>query len=255
MKYLLFPFHLLYKLYVGAIFWLSLLFLYPFFHRLLKRKKFDSVFKLKCFWSKMFQVLLFTPVKVERRAPLPKPPYIICSNHSSYLDIILFYSAFDEYFLFMGKGELLHWPLFRLFFRKMDIPVHRGNPRFAVRAFHRAKEELKKGRSIAIFPEGTIPEGAPALGSFKNGAFKLAVETGLPIVPVTWVNNYRRFGEPSDVWSGGHPGISKVVIHEPVYPSGANEPAEFVTLRKEVFRVIDSALEPPYRSTKDYANR
>lgn len=248
MKYLLFPLHLLYKLYVGAIFWFTLLLLYPIFHRLLKQRKFRKVFNLKCFWSRLFQVLLFTPVKVTKPANMPKGPYIICSNHSSYLDIMLFYSAFDDYFIFMGKGELLRWPLFRLFFRKMDIPVHRGNPRFAVRAFHRAADELKKGNSIAIFPEGTIPCSAPKLGVFKNGAFKLAAETGVPIVPVTWVNNYKRFGEPSDIWSGGHPGVSRVIIHPPVYPSGSGDSSDFVNLRKEVFRLIDSALEPEHRS-------
>lgn len=247
MKYILMPLHLIYKLYVGAIFWITLFLLYPVFKVLLsKHSWYPKAFKLKRIWSKSFQLLLLCPVSVKWKAKLPEPPYIICSNHSSYLDIVLFYSVFPDYFLFIGKGELLKWPLFRLFFKKMDIPVDRNNFIDAYAAFSKAGEALDKGHSVAIFPEGTIPYSAPKMKGFKNGAFKLALEKGVPIVPVTWVNNYRRFGEPSDLWSGGHPGIAKVVVHEAV-DLKKFEKEELIPLRQHVFRAIDSALPKKYR--------
>jgi 1-acyl-sn-glycerol-3-phosphate acyltransferase len=219
-----------------------------------KKKDFEKAFALKRIWSKAFQVLLFCPVQVKRKSPLPKAPYIICSNHSSYLDIVLFYSVFPDYFLFIGKGELLKWPLFRLFFKQMDIPVDRDNFVNAYEAFNKAGEALDRGHSVAIFPEGTIPWSAPRMKSFKNGAFKLALEKNVPIVPVTWVNNYRRFGEPTDLWSGGHPGIAKVVVHEAIYPKDFS-PEESLPLRRKVFRVIDSALPVKYRKYKEDEDR
>lgn len=247
MKYILMPLHLIYKLYVGAIFWITLFLLYPFFKLFLsKRRWYPKAFQLKRWWSKSFQVLLFCPVSVKWKAKLPEPPYIICSNHSSYLDIVLFYSVFPDYFLFIGKGELLNWPLFKMFFKKMDIPVNRENFAQAYVAYSRAGEALDLGQCIAIFPEGTIPLNAPKMKGFKNGAFKLALEKNVPIVPVTWTNNYRRFGEPTEICSGGHPGISKVVVHEPVLPSDFQK-EDLIPLRNQVFKVIDSALPSKYR--------
>ena len=253
MKYLAFPFRFLYKLYVGAVFWTSLALLFPIFFVLLRKEDYDRVFRLKRFWSRVFQVFLLIRVQVKGEENLPPPPYIICSNHSSYLDILLFYSPFPDYFLFMGKGELLKWPMFRVFFRKMDIPVHRGNARESVKAFHKALEALRKGHCVAIFPEATIPHNAPVLGSFKNGTFRLAVETGVPIVPVTWKDNYKRLGDPGVWCSNGSPGIARVVIHPPVYP-GQNEKGDFIDLRLQVFRSIDSELPEPYQTLKDHGN-
>jgi 1-acyl-sn-glycerol-3-phosphate acyltransferase len=254
LRYVLMPVHLLYKLYVGLVFWTTLFILYPFFKLLLsKRKWFPKAFALKRIWSKVFQVLLFCPVVVEKRGELPPPPYIITSNHSSYMDIMLFYSVFPDYFLFIGKGELLKWPLFKLFFKKMDIPVNRDSLLHSYGAFNKAAEALDKGHCVAIFPEGTIPWSAPRMKSFKNGAFKLATEKNLPVVPVTWVNNYRRFGEPSDLWSGGLPGISKVVVHQAIFPNHEAS-KESLPLRQQVFRVIDSALPLKYRKYKSHEN-
>ena len=108
---------------------------------------------------------------------------------------------------------------------------------------------MDRGACIALFPEGTIPYSAPKMKGFKNGAFKLAVDKQVPVVPVTWVNNYRRFGEPSDIWSGGHPGIAKVVVHEAIHPRDFG-PEDSIPLRQETFRVIDSALPEKYRKFK-----
>lgn len=241
------PLHLLYKLYVGFIFWVTLFLLYPFFKLFLsKRRWYPKAFQLKRIWSKSFQFLLFCPVSITWKAKLPEPPYIICSNHSSYLDIVLFYSVFSDYFLFIGKGELLNWPLFKMFFKKMDIPVNRENFTQAYVAYSRAGAALDLGHCIAIFPEGTIPRDAPKMKGFKNGAFKLALEKNVPVIPVTWTNNYRRFGEPSDLWSGGHPGISKVVVHEAIYPANFQK-EDLIPLRNKVFKEIDSALAPKYQ--------
>jgi len=135
----------------------------------------------------------------------------------------------------------------------MDIPVHRGNARESVKAFRRAADSLRQGDCVAIFPEATIPQNTPVLGEFKNGTFKLAVETGVPIVPVTWKDNYKRLGDPGVWFSVGSPGIARVVIHPAVYP-GQNKKGDFIDLRQQVFRSIDSELPELYQTLKEHGN-
>jgi 1-acyl-sn-glycerol-3-phosphate acyltransferase len=151
--------------------------------------------------------------------------------------------------LFIGKGELLKWPLFRLFFRKMDIPVSRDSIRLAYGALFRANEAIRRGECVAIYPEGTVPVNSPRLDNFKNGAFKLAIEEQVPILPVTWQTNYRILSDPNNLFSRSLPNISKVVIHEPIDTKGLTQ-SDLVSLRKEVFEVIDSALPERYRHPK-----
>lgn len=243
------PFFLIYKLWIGLWFWLTLLLLYPFFRVLLSREEwFPAVFRLKRFWSKLLQVLFFCPVKSHFKAELPEPPYIICSNHSSYLDTVFFYSVFSDYFLFIGKGELLKWPLFRLFFRRMDIPVMRENFRHAYGALQKAYDAIDEGSCVAIYPEGTIPLDAPRMQAFKKGAFKMAIDKQVPIVPITWQQNYKIMGEPTRLFSRSHPALVKVVVHEPIETKGLAE-KDLNDLRKRVFDTINSALPEEFQKT------
>jgi 1-acyl-sn-glycerol-3-phosphate acyltransferase len=241
---------MIYKLWIGLVFWLTLLLLYPFFWVLLQRKEwFHAAFKLKCIWSRCFQALLFCPVKRIVKAPLPKGAYIIASNHSSYLDTVFMYSVINDYFLFIGKGELLKWPLFGLFFRKQDIPVHRENSKMAYNALQKAYEAIDRGECIAMYPEGTIPIDAPKMKAFKNGAFKMAVDKQVPIVPITWATNYKIMHEPECFTAYSLPNRVVAVIHEPIWPEGTDDQA-VKALRAKVFEAIDSGLPAEYQRPK-----
>ena len=132
--------------------------------------------ELQKVWSWILSALLFCPINKTFRGKLPKGPYIVVSNHSSYLDTVFMYGVIPDYFLFIGKGELLKWPLFGLFFRKQDIPVHRDQSRLAYNALQKAYEAIDRGECIAMYPEGTIPLHAPKMKAFKNGAFKMAID-------------------------------------------------------------------------------
>lgn len=242
MKRVLAPVYLLYKLWIGVVFWITLILLYPAFWILLQKTSwFPLAFKLKRFWSRLFQVLLFCPVKPDWRAELPKPPYIIVSNHSSYLDTVFFYSVMPDYFLFMGKGELLQWPLFGTFFKYQDIPVPRGNRRLAYEALEKARTAIKKGECVAIYPEGTVPPESPKLGNFKNGAFRLAIQEQVPIVPVTWQTNYKIMFDPTVPFSESLPRISRLIVHESISTSGLSED-DLSLIRKQVYTTIESGL-------------
>jgi 1-acyl-sn-glycerol-3-phosphate acyltransferase len=164
------------------------------------------------------------------------------------MDTVFFYGVFKEYFLFVGKGELLNWPLFGLFFRKMDIPVQRQNLRLAYNALIKAYEAIDAGHNIAIYPEGTVPMDSPKMGNFKNGAFKMAIEKQVPIVPVTWQSNFLIMRDPSLVWEPSLPRISKVVVHPTISTKGMTL-EDLPELRKRVFQTIDGAIPDGHRSS------
>ena len=236
------PFRFLYKLYVGLVFFLSLIVLYiPFRILLFTEDRYQKAFRLKRIWSWFLSVFMLMPVRKKFKAELPEPPYVVCSNHSSYIDTILMYRVVPKYFLFMGKYELLKWPLFNIFFKGMNIAVNRTSHVEAHKAFVKAGERIDQGASIALFPEGTISPKAPEMIRFKNGAFKLAVEKQVPIVPVTFKNNYKLLGDPEVLLSRGRPGISNAVIHPAIDTKGLTED-DLVSLRAQVFDVINSEL-------------
>lgn len=242
LKWLFLPLRWVYKLYFAGVFFLSLVLLYiPFRVLLYKPRRYRRAFRLKRRWAFFLQWASLVPTRVERRAELPASPYVICSNHSSYLDIIQMYNVIPEYFLFMGKYELLKWPLFNIFFKDMNIAVNRGNRIEAANAFRRAAQAIDKDISIAIFPEGTIPVTTPRMKVFKDGAFRLAIEKQVPIVPVTFLDHWRLFGEPTEFMSRARPGLARVVVHPAIATKGLTE-SDLVALRKQVYDTIEEPL-------------
>ena len=99
---------------------------------------------------------------------------------------------------------------------------------------------LNKGRSVAIFPEGGMVR-AKKLRRFKNGAFSLSVQTNIPIVPITFRNNFNLFTDHSDFFRICRPGKAYVVIHKPIDPSSFPE-KDLISLRNHTYNVIKKEL-------------
>jgi len=166
---------------------------------------------------------------------------VFCANHNSYIDIMLAYVFIPKYFVFMGKREIQNAPLFNIFFKGMNILVDRSSMKDGHNAFMKAGEELEKGRSIFIFPEGGILFREPQLKRFKNGAFKLAIEKQVPIVPITYKNNWRILQTGSFFMAKASPGIAKIIVHEPIITKGMTQ-ENLVDLREKTLEVIKSGL-------------
>ncbi|MDX1651234.1 MAG: lysophospholipid acyltransferase family protein [Brumimicrobium sp.] len=215
MKYILFPFKNIWKLHIGIVFVITLLLFYPFFLLILSSEKTKSLtFKLNIVWSRMVRILCFYAIEIEGDYSKKPKPFILVANHTSYLDIFLMYSLFPKNkFLFMGKSEILSYPLVKTFFKRLNIPVHRENRLKAAKSFIQAKNALSKGWSIVIFPEGRIPDQTPYLIPFKEGAFQLAKAAQTGIQALTFANNYYLFSDPEDVFKGARPGLVRVFIH------------------------------------------
>lgn len=207
---------LIWKVYVAIVFAVFAVLFYPFLWVVLLVPSWKkSSFRIFVAWSWMMRVFCLYGIRKVVSNPLPDGPYVIVSNHSSYLDIFLMHSLLPKYpFLFMGKAEILSYPIIRTYFKGLNIPVYRKDRQKAARSFIMAKRAVEQGWSIVIFPEGTIPEtGNPKMLPFKQGAFKLARSLNIPIVPITFTNNYHLFSDPENLLGPAHPGISRVYIH------------------------------------------
>jgi 1-acyl-sn-glycerol-3-phosphate acyltransferase len=244
MRLVLIPFYLLYKIYVMIVFVVTLVALYPFFFIVLSFPKLRVFsFQLNIFWCYLFRTLAFVFLKFTKKAKIPKGPYIICSNHASYFDIFIMYSVIPNHkFLFLGKSEILNYPLMRTYFKKLNIPVYRSDRIKAAKSFVQAKREVEKGWSLMIFPEGTIPdENLPHMIPFKDGAFQLAKHCNVPIIPITFQNNHKLFTEPSQWKESARPGIAYVQIHEYISVETISE-LTVKELSQKVFDCIASGL-------------
>lgn len=124
----------------------------------------------------------------------------------------------------------------------MNIAVNRANRKSAVLSYHQSKEKLQDGWHVVIFPEGTIPDHNPVMKSFKNGAFKLAVELQVPILPLTFLNHWKLFADPSMIFGPAQPGLAKVVMHDFIETKGKNE-TDINDLRRHCFEIIEKDLK------------
>jgi 1-acyl-sn-glycerol-3-phosphate acyltransferase len=171
-----------------------------------------------------------------------KNPHIICPNHTSNLDITAVSLLVKNDCCFMGKEELTEGLVTSLFFRTVDIPVNRESRMSSFRAFKKAMEKLQGGITMIIFPEGKIPDDyPPQLHAFKNGPFRLAIEAGVPIVPVTSLNTWKLLWD-TGTKHGSRPGICNVFIHKPIETKHLTvEDAD--NLRDEVYRIMKEKFE------------
>jgi 1-acyl-sn-glycerol-3-phosphate acyltransferase len=121
-----------------------------------------------------------------RRITDPRHPYVVVSNHESFVDILLI-SHLPWEMKWLSKVEMLKIPLVGWEMQLAgDVPVERGASRSALKAMVRCREVLRRRVSVIIFPEGTRSATGEML-PFKDGAFRLAIDAGVPILPlVVW---------------------------------------------------------------------
>ncbi len=144
-------------------------------------------------------------------------PAVFTFNHQSQLDVLVLAKLLRGGFTGVAKKELADTPGFGLAFRLADVAfVDRSDPAQARRALEPAVERLRRGISLVIAPEGTRSV-TPTLGPFKKGAFHVAVQAGVPIVPIV----LRNTGEL--MWRGAttvSPGVVQVRVLPPVSTDG-----------------------------------
>lgn len=171
----------------------------------------------------------------------PKQSYMLVANHTSMTDIMMMLLISKNPFVFVGKKELAKIPIFGFFYKRTCILVDRKNPRSRKAVFDRARERLNDGVGICIFPEGGVPEDEDLiLDSFKDGAFRLAIEHKIPVVPITLFDNKKRFPFP---FFKGSPGKMRALVHESISTKDMQLSEDKVRFRESVRNIILNDLQ------------
>lgn len=144
-------------------------------------------------WGRLMCYLLWVQVEVEGLEHIdPRQSYVFVLNHQSYFDIFTVYGWLPNIFKWVMKIELRRIPFVGLACQAAGhIFIDRSSPLAASKSIEKAKEQLRNGVSVVIFPEGTRSHDGKML-PFKRGAFRIASDLALPIVPATLVGSFER---------------------------------------------------------------
>lgn len=248
MNYILFPIRLIYKIYVLVSFSILMLLFYPLLkYTVAKQERFPIAFKVTRIFCATWLYAIGMFIRVKGKENIIKgQPFLLCSNHSSFLDPAPMYCIFKEHFVFTGKKEIEKWPLFHIFYTSgLNILVDRHNRIGALKSFKKMVEVIDDGKPLVILPEGTIPKDPPRLGDFKTGAVSIAIQKQIPIVAITQTNNWKRL-ERSGLFKGkASPGILEVVIHPPISTEGLTK-EDGDALKDKLKATINAPLKEKY---------
>lgn len=165
--------------------------------------------------------------------------YMFCPNHTSMIDIMVMLSIARNPFVFVGKKELTKIPIFGFFYKRTCIIVDRSDSKSRLAVFDEARRRLCDGLDVCIFPEGLVPDDeSVVLSEFKNGAFRLAIEHQIPVVPMTFYDCKKRF---SYTFFSGSPGVLRVKIHHFIKTEGLTL-KNSDSLKKQTFNLIYNEL-------------
>lgn len=197
-------------------------------------------------WAQFIIRILLLPVKVEGRENLVKgQSYVFVANHQGAFDIFLIYGFLSRNFKWMMKRQLRQMP----FVGKACESAHhifvdkRGASKIR-ETYDRARQTLQGGMSLVVFPEGAR-SFTGHMGLFKRGAFMLADDIELPVVPLTINGSFDIMPRTRDMkWVVWHP--LRLTIHKPILPVGKGAD-NIKYLEQESYKVVMSGLEKQYQ--------
>ncbi len=175
-------------------------------------------------------------------AALPDGPVVVVSNHGTYLDPFYLMMTLDRPLLYTPKAETFSWTLFGTVFKRLGcVPIERAAGRSSLASYDKAAAELDAGWPVHIFPEGTFVE-AKGVRPFRLGAFRLAAEKRLPVVPIALRGVRDVFR--SD-WSRLRWGRIEVVVLETRPPLSSPSLRDVAAQRDEVRAALAEASGEP----------
>ena len=198
-------------------------------------------------WSRVILWLLLIPVRVEGREQLEKQQsYVFVANHQGAFDIFLIYGYLGRNFKWMMKYQLGKIPFIGYACRKShQIFVDKRGPKRIQKTYERARDILQEGYSVTVFPEGAR-SFTGHMGKFKKGAFALADELQLPVVPLTINGSFDVLPRTKGFINliNWHP--LSLTIHQPIYPIGQGPDNVDATMR-QAYDSVMSGLVPEYQ--------
>lgn len=167
-------------------------------------------------------------VTIKGKENIPNVPCCYIGNHTSILDIPILIDSVGKCMGFVAKKEMVKAPVLGYWMSKYNcVPLDRENAREAIKVIRKGSENIKKGYSMAIFPEGTRSKNGELM-EFKKGSLKLATMAKAPIVPVTIDGAYRAFEidrkfKPIDI---------TITFSEPIYTENLSREEEKSLMEK-----------------------
>lgn len=242
MKVFKYPFWLFYRIWFYILMLVPILVLFPFILiTILSEKTYPLFFKIARLWAKIILIGMGFNYTIEGDEIFEDgKSYMLVANHTSMTDIMLMLIAVRNHpFVFVGKKELVKIPIFGFVYKRVCILVDRKSSRSRYGVFERAQKRIHQGLSICIFPEGGVPDESVLLDEFKDGAFRIAIEHQLPIVPMTFFDNKKRF---SYTFFSGNPGKMRAKIH-PIIETKDKLMEERHHIKEDVRKIILADLE------------
>ena len=220
MKLLKYPYWLLYRIWFYLLVLLPIIVLFPFILiTILSEKTYPLFFKIARLWARVILIGMGFRYSIKGTENFEAgKSYMLVANHTSMTDIMLMLLAVKNHpFVFVGKKELVNIPIFGFIYKRVCILVDRENSKSRFAVFERAQNRIQQGLSICIFPEGGVPDESILLDEFKDGAFRIAIEHQLTIIPITFYDNKKRF---SFTFFSGSPGKMRAKIHPTIETIG-----------------------------------
>lgn len=198
-------------------------------------------------WSWLTIRLLFLPIKVEGREHLKTgQSYVFVANHQGAFDIFIIYGFLQRNFKWMMKHELRHIPFVGYACKcAHHIFVYRQGTGKIRKTYEQARNILREGMSLVVFPEGARTFTG-RMRRFQRGAFALADELRLPVVPLTINGSFQVMPRNKDFHFAQWHALT-LTIHPPIPPQGQGRENE-EALERLSYQAIQSALEPKYRA-------
>jgi len=197
-------------------------------------------------WGRVVLKVMLLPVKVEGREHLERnQSYVFVANHQGAFDIFLIYGYLNRNFKWMMKQSLRKLPFVGYACEKShQIFVNKRGPKAIKATYDAARKTLSGGTSVTVFPEGAR-SFTGHMGEFRRGAFALADELQLPVVPLTINGSFDVMPRMRDGRFINWHRLS-LTIHEPIYPIGQGPENIEATLR-QAYDSVMSALAPEYQ--------
>jgi len=165
-------------------------------------------------WCRLVAWTIFARIRVQGvQHVAPGRPYVYMANHASLIDTPALFAYLPYPFRIMAKKSLFNVPFMGWHLRTAGhFPIDHGNPRKTATSLRRVIDGVKRGRSLAVFPEGQRTEDGE-LQKFEPGAFKIALKAGVPIVPVTIRGTFAMLPRTS---LAPRPGRVDVILSDPI---------------------------------------
>jgi 1-acyl-sn-glycerol-3-phosphate acyltransferase len=244
----------LYSVWVGVIFTSSMIVLLPFIVLpiTISQRWGGLSFLMLRTWALFFSIFNRIQYKVNGKTHIQKgEAYIYTCNHSSLLDSPAIPISIPGVVKILAKKELVKVPVLGWIIKAVVVQVDRSNNESRRKSIDMLKKEIANGTSIFIFPEGTMNRTGKVLNEFYDGAFRIAIETETPILPMSLINSGNLM-KPGKLLV--KPGTITVEFAEPIETKGLTK-EDIPALKQKVFSIMEKNILRNQKEKEIFVNQ